>query len=111
MPPLPIELHPEAIAEARGAREWYAERSPLTAGAFMAELDLSIGQISGSPDRWATYLHGTRRYLLNRFPYFVVYRVAGDKLQVVALAHGKRRPGYWRHRMKTDDTLRQDHDQ
>jgi plasmid stabilization system protein ParE len=99
MAPLPIELHPEAIAEARDARVWYAERSPVAASAFMAELDLAVDRISGSPDRWATYLHGTRRYLLNRFPYFVVYRVTGNKLQVVAVAHGRKRPGYWRHRL------------
>jgi plasmid stabilization system protein ParE len=111
MAPLPIELHPEAVAEARGAREWYEERSPVAAGAFMAELDLAIDRISSSPDRWATYLHGTRRYLLNRFPYFIVYRKTGDKLQVVAVAHGRRRPGYWRYRLKTDDKPRQDHGQ
>ena len=34
----------------------------------MAELDLAIDQICQWPDRWATYLHGTRRYLLKRFP-------------------------------------------
>ena len=62
MAALPIELHPEAIAEARDAREWYAERSSVAADAFMEELDLAIDRISNSPARWATYLHGTRRY-------------------------------------------------
>ena len=66
----PIELHPEAIAE---AREWYRERSTVVADAFMAELDLAIDQICGYSDRWAAYLHGTRRYLLKRFPYLVIY--------------------------------------
>jgi hypothetical protein len=70
--PRPIELHPEAIAEARDAREWYAQRSRSAADAFMAELDLAIESIGDSPDRWATYLHGTRRYLLKRFPYIIV---------------------------------------
>ncbi|MBP88756.1 MAG: hypothetical protein CMJ64_18930 [Planctomycetaceae bacterium] len=46
-----------------------------------------------------TYLHGTRRYLLERFPYFVVYRETEEKLQVIAIAHGKRKPGYWRRRV------------
>ena len=103
MAPLPIELHPEAIAEARDAREWYAERSSVAADAFMEELDLAIDRISNSPARWATYLHGTRRYLLNRFPYLIVYRITEDKLQVIAVAHGKRKPGYWRHRLKRPD--------
>jgi plasmid stabilization system protein ParE len=99
MDPRPIELHPEAIAEARDAREWYAERNSAAADAFMAELDIAIDQICDSPDRWAPYLHGTRRYLLKRFPYLVVYRTGADKIQVIAVAHGKRKPGYWRDRI------------
>lgn len=94
-----IELHPEAIAEASGARMWYAERSSFAADAFMAELDDAIESICKSPDRWPNYLHGTRRYLMKRFPYLVVYRVTDDKLQVIAVAHGKRKPGYWRRRL------------
>jgi plasmid stabilization system protein ParE len=95
-----IELHPEAIAEARDAREWYEARSTEAASAFMAELDLAIDSICEFPDRWAKYLHGTRRYLMKRFPYLVVYRATTDKLQVIAVAHGKRKPGYWRHRLQ-----------
>jgi plasmid stabilization system protein ParE len=94
-----IELHPKAIAEARGAREWYAERSSVAADAFMAELDVAIDRICESPDRWSSYLHETRRYLMKRFPYLVVYREIEDKLQVIAVAHGKRKPGYWRRRL------------
>ncbi len=103
MTELPIEFHPDAIAEAREAREWYADRSAVAATAFMAELDLAIDRISLTPDRWASYLHGTRRYLMHRFPYLVVYRTIADKLQVIALAHGRRKPGYWRDRLKRTD--------
>lgn len=101
MHPRLIELHPEAIAEARAARQWYAERSSVAADAFMAELDLAIDRIYQWPDRWAACLHGTRRYLLKRFPYLVVDRSTADRLQVIAVAHGKRKPGYWHHRIKT----------
>ena len=48
----PIELHPQAVAEARAARQWYAERSTAAADAFMAELDFAIGRIRQQPDRW-----------------------------------------------------------
>ena len=97
MAPLPIDFHPEAIAEACGARLWYGERSPSAAEAFMAELDHAIEQISGAPSRWASYLHGTRRYALKRFPYVVVYRIVANRLQIVAVSHARRRLGYWRH--------------
>lgn len=99
MAPLPIDLHPASIDEARDAREWYAERSSVAGDAFMTELDIAIDHICESPDRWPKYLHGTRRYMLKRFPYLVVYRLIDSRIQVIAVAHGKRKPGYWRHRV------------
>lgn len=88
-------VHPEAIAEARAAREWYEIRNAEVAEAFMAELDRAIERIEETPRRWPPYLAGTRRYLLHRFPFFVVFREAEDRVQVLAVAHARRRPGYW----------------
>ena len=44
------------------------------------------------------HLHGTRKFLLRRFPYGVVYRITKSAIQVIAVAHGRRRPGYWKSR-------------
>ena len=97
----PIEVHPEAIAEARAARQWYEEQSLAAGRAFMAELDAAIEQISAAPNRWAAYLQGTRRYLMHRFPYMVIYHEKDGAIRVVAVAHARRRPGYWRLRLKS----------
>ena len=97
----PIELHPEAILESRAARQWYEDRSPDAGAAFTSELDTAIDRISDDPDRHAAYLHGTRCYLFKRFPYLVVYRVTTERIQVLAIAHGRRRPGYWHRRLKS----------
>ena len=93
-----LDLHPEAVAEARAAREWYEERSAVAASRFVVELEHALERINDSPESWPPYLHGTRRYLLRHYPYQVVYRVAGDRVQVIAIAHARRRPGYWRYR-------------
>jgi len=98
MPARSVEFHPEAIAEARHAVGWYLERSELAAAAFITELDLAIEHILDGPERWSGYASGTRRYLMHRFPYFVVYRLSGETIQVLAVAHGRRRPGYWKAR-------------
>jgi plasmid stabilization system protein ParE len=97
---LPVELDPEAIAEAQEAFHWYAKRSQRAADRFLAELDVALARISEQPQLFAAYLHGTRRYLLKRYPYAVVYREQLDLIQVVAIAHGKRRPGYWKARVR-----------
>jgi toxin ParE1/3/4 len=88
-------IHPQAIAEARAARLWYEEPNVEAAEAFMAELDLAIARIEESPQSWPRYLADTRRYLLRRFPFFVVFREVDDRVEIVAVAHARRRPGYW----------------
>jgi plasmid stabilization system protein ParE len=96
-----FEFHPEALMEAWEARRWYSERNPQTAAAFLAELDHAQGQVTEHPDRWPAYLHGTRRYRFRRFPYLLVYHATPDRITVLAVAHAKRRPGYWKTRQST----------
>jgi toxin ParE1/3/4 len=98
MNPLAVEIHPEAVLEARAAREWYESKSPEAAAAFMAELDMGIDSIRAVPELYPPYLYGTRRYLMRRFPYLIVYRTTSTVVQIAAVAHGRRRPGYWKTR-------------
>jgi len=94
-----IDVHPEAVAEARTAAQWYRERSASAADAFIAELDRALERIPESPEMWPPYVRGTRRYLLQRFPFYLVYRQVVGRLEIVAIAHGRRRPGYWKSRI------------
>lgn len=93
-----VELQPAALAEAEEAAAWYAERDPRVAAAFVAELEEALERIAEAPGRWPAHLHGTQRVRLTRFPYLVVYRDEPQRVLVVAVAHTKRRPGYWRKR-------------
>ena len=45
------------------------------------------------------FLHGARIVRLRRFPYVVVYLDLTETVQVIAVAHSKRRPNYWRKRL------------
>ena len=93
-----VLFHPDAVLEARAAHDWYAERSAVAAEAFLAELDDAVAQVTSHPKRWPGYLAETRRYLFKRFPFLLVYRERADAIEVIAVAHGRRRPGYWRDR-------------
>lgn len=96
--PAPYRFHPDAVVEAEEAREWYAKRSLQATAGFLDELDQAIASVIESPERWPAHLHGSRRYVLQRYPFAVVYRLIGDVVEIIAIAHGKRRPGYWRNR-------------
>jgi plasmid stabilization system protein ParE len=99
MSALRVEFLAEAVEEARAARAWYAQRSIRAAVRFDDELDRAVEQIGVSPLRFPEYIYGTRRYLMYRFPYLVVYRIERERVEIVAVQHGRRRPGYWRERL------------
>lgn len=94
-----LEYLEEALEEAEAAARWYAERSAAAAAAFSEEMDEAESAIVRLPDAWPPYDHNTRRYLLRRFPFSVVYRSEPDRILIVAVAHARRRPGYWKSRM------------
>lgn len=99
----PVRFHEAAAAEYEAAVNWYFERSQLAASKFASELSRAIEKIAEAPDRWPAYILNTRRYLLYRFPYAVVYRkLPSSTIQILAVAHTRRRPGYWKKRMAGD---------
>jgi toxin ParE1/3/4 len=93
---LSLDIHPEALSEARAARQWYQTRSEDAAKAYLAELDIGVESILSASELYPPYLHGTRCYLLRRFPYMIVYCATSTTIHIIAVAHSRRRPGYWK---------------
>jgi plasmid stabilization system protein ParE len=98
VPNVRVSFHPAAAAEVDDAVQWYAERSPVAARTFTAEVTACVERVAEAPDRWPSYVHGSRRYLFPHFPFSLIYRVRNGEIEIVAVAHHSRRPGYWRSR-------------
>jgi plasmid stabilization system protein ParE len=96
----PPVFHPEAADEVRAAVSWYGDRSSRAAAEFLGELDEALGKIRQSPERWRRVLGPWRRYVLRRFPFLIIYRETSHGIEVVAIAHGRPGPGYWRSRIE-----------
>jgi plasmid stabilization system protein ParE len=93
-----VRFHPQAESEANRAYEWYHERNPNAARAFLADLDYAVSRVQEAPERWPHYHGAARRYLFQRFPFSLIYRVTEDTVEIIAVAHHSRRPGYWSRR-------------
>ena len=89
---------PAAQAEYDHAVQWYHGRSPAAAISFEVAVERALAAIAASPEGWATVGKVHRRYLVDGFPYSIVYRATASAIIVVAVAHGSRRPGYWKRR-------------
>lgn len=98
MIPLPYEYHPDARIEVQETGYWYAERDLDAADRFYNALAEAIENVTALSETWPAYLHGTRRYVLRRFPFSLIYRERNGVIQVIARAHHRREPGYWKRR-------------
>ncbi len=93
------QFHPEAAAEFEEAVRFYKERGHTLGARFTHEVKITIRKIVATPERWHVLEKDVRRCLVRVFPYVVLYTMEDDYVLIVALAHGKREPGYWRHRL------------
>jgi plasmid stabilization system protein ParE len=91
-----VRFHREADRELIEAQEWYEARSEVAAQAFALEIAEAVTRILEAPLRYPPASRGERRFVLDRFPYAILYRLRNDEVFVTAVAHQNRRPGYWR---------------
>lgn len=103
---LAFEYHPEADAEFFAAVDWYEDREPGLGRRFLGAVRSAVGAVVEDPAAWAAWPGWEREPVVRSkgvadFPYRILYFVHGDRLMVVAVAHTKRRPGYWRERLSS----------
>jgi toxin ParE1/3/4 len=94
-----FRFHPEAREEFRDAARWYRARDRRASSDFRVAVSSAVRVIAEVPQRWPKYLYGTRRLVVQRFPFSIVYLDDPELVTIIAVAHSKRRPGYWKDRL------------
>ncbi len=94
-----LKYHPQARLELNEAADYYEKRQSGLGWDFLEEVQLAIRRILDFPNAWQPLSSNTRRCLTKRFPFGVVYQIKTDEVRIIAIAHLKRRPGYWRSRV------------
>lgn len=94
--------HPEARAELRAAANWYDD--PATGQELLDATRQARLSIAAMPGAWPPVRGWDREPIARRkrvtgFPYGVIYYVTESEIVIVAYAHEKRLPGYWKHRL------------
>ena len=93
-----VRYNPAARAELFHATNWYLERSERAAGEFVREVEHALLRIQEAPERYPETRYRRRRFVLMNFPYDLVYRFTNEEIEIVAVVHHSRRPGYWKSR-------------
>jgi plasmid stabilization system protein ParE len=97
---LKTEFLPEADEEFREAARYYESEAPGVGIAFVVEVHKTVADIVGFPLAVQIVRLDIRKKVLRHFPYNVLYSIEPDKIVIVAVAHQRRRPNYWRNRLK-----------
>jgi plasmid stabilization system protein ParE len=94
-----VTFHRLAAQEYLAALRWYARRSPQVAQRFREAVDRAAQRIAVAPGQGSPFGSRFRWFRVGRFPYVLYYTLLDDTRAVVmAVAHDRRRPGYWQRR-------------
>ena len=101
-----VDLSPRARVELGEILEYYAAQQSGLDVEFLTEFEFSSRQLGQFPEIGSaagglmTSVRRSRRLIMRRFPYLLIYTLALDSVTIVAIAHQSRRPGSWRNRVE-----------
>ena len=95
----PIVIHSKARAELDRAIGRYERQKQGLGLDLETEVEKAAAKIQENPAFGSPYQDNDFRYILvHRFPYVIYYAELPEFIWVVAIAHGSRKPDYWKRR-------------
>ena len=94
-----IRLLEAAQKELDDAYDYYEAQATGLGSQFIDEMLGTMKSIRKHPEAWPVFSRRSRRCLVSRFPYSIIYQVLEDKILIVAIAHMHRKPEYWKDRL------------
>jgi toxin ParE1/3/4 len=95
----PVIFHKDAEDELRAAVDYYERQRGGLGLDLQSEVENAVRTIQQNPQLWPQYkATDYRKCNLQRFPFTIFYLELVDHIWIAAVAHQKRKPGYWRGR-------------
>lgn len=85
-------IRPEAENDLKEAFSWYEDKRQGLGHDFLLQVDAGLKLIERNPKIYPPEYKETRKHVIKRFPYKVVYLVEKERIIVLAVIHGKRSP-------------------
>ena len=96
-----LVIVPAALAELRDVTAYYSTVANAALGrSFVDEFERAVNLVLSNPVLGSPFMACHRQFSLRRFPYRIIYQLTADELRVIAVAHQRRRPGYWKKRAR-----------
>lgn len=98
-----VGWHPLAQRELFKESAFYDGESKGLGGIFLDEVQEALEHLKRHPRAGRRLARPVRRFIVSRFPHSLIYRIekdqGRDRIFILAVAHQKRRPGYWARRL------------
>jgi toxin ParE1/3/4 len=99
----PVRFHPEAEAELNGAAAWYDEQRRGLGKRLLASVEDAVNRIRLNPELYQAVDDDVRRCPIRTFPFGVLFRSRPEAIEILAVMHLRREPGYWTRRRSSPD--------
>ena len=96
-----VIVRPEAEEDLKKVFSWYEDNRTGLGYDFLLQVDAGINFIKRSPEIHPIEYKGTRKHLIKRFPYKIIYFIEEEKIVVLAVLHGRRSPDLLKNRVKS----------
>jgi len=93
-------IRPEAEDDLKEAYSWYEDKRQGLGHDFLLQVDAGLNFIARYPDIHPIEYKGTRKHLLKRFPYKIIYLVENNRIVILAVIHGRRSPALIKKRIE-----------
>jgi len=94
-----VTFHEDANSEMNDAAQYYEKRALGLGSSFLDAVEDSVDKILEDPNAYQLVADEIHHKIVARFPYSLFYVIERDRIRIVAVAHQKRRPGYWHDRL------------
>jgi plasmid stabilization system protein ParE len=94
-----VKVLPDAEEEMYETAKYYQAQASGLGVDYLSEVERAIGSITQSPMTWPKVEGELRRRLVRRFPFGILYYIESEEIIIVAVAHLRRKPGYWKKRL------------
>ncbi|OQY12376.1 MAG: plasmid stabilization protein [Desulfobacteraceae bacterium 4572_187] len=98
-----VIFDPEAQAEFLASVKYYEDCQHGLGRRFRLVVESAIQNIAEAPFRYRVLRAPFRLHLLSIFPYSIIYSIEPEHIRIIAVAHNKRKPGYWLNRVPDMD--------
>ena len=96
-----LVIVPAALAELQDVTAYYSTVANAALGrSFVDEFERAVNLVLSNPELGSAFMASHRQYALRRFPYRIIYQLAVGEMRIIAVAHQRRRPGYWKKRAR-----------